>query len=143
VGLALEDRALFHERVAQLAKILDDAVVHDRELVGRMRVRVIFRRRAVGRPARMADADFSVQRLLREALFEIPELPFGAAARKAAAFQRRDARGVVAAIFETLQRIDQAARDRFTPENADNTAHEKSPLTRNTLAEMDLERVFG
>jgi hypothetical protein len=40
-----------------------------------------------------------------------------------AVFQRRDARRVVAAIFETLERVDQRARDRFTSEYAHNSAH--------------------
>src|SRR6185312_16296015 len=39
VGLAPEDRAPFLQRIAQLAEILDNAVMHDGELVGRVRMR--------------------------------------------------------------------------------------------------------
>ena len=43
-------------------------------------------------------------------------------------FQRRDAGGIVAAIFEPLERVDQCGRDRLTPENADNSAHASGRL---------------
>ena len=77
---------------AQLLEILDDAVVHDRDLVGRVRMRVHFVRPAVGRPAGVADAAVAGERLAREALFEVFQFAFGAAARQVAAFQRRNAR---------------------------------------------------
>jgi Transposase IS116/IS110/IS902 family len=43
--------------------------------------------------------------------------------RKLSAFQRGNASGVVAPIFEPLERVDKQARDRLTPENAYNSAH--------------------
>ena len=55
VGLRREHVALGAESIAQLAEILDDAVVDDRDLVCGVRVRVVFRRAPVRRPARMAD----------------------------------------------------------------------------------------
>ena len=63
VGLGLEDRALLFQRLAQLAKILDDAVVHDRDAFGRMRMRIVLGRPAVGGPARMPDAAMAGERL--------------------------------------------------------------------------------
>jgi len=73
--------------------------------------------------------------------FEIPELAFGAAPIEMIAFQRGDARGIVTAIFQPLERIDQLLRDRTTSQNADNAAHadqylqidEKSPKPRQHL----------
>ena len=91
VGFGLEDVALGLQLFAQLAEILDDAVVHDRDLVGRMRMRVDFVGLAVRRPARVADAGMARERLAHQALFEVLQFAFGAAAREVAAFERRDA----------------------------------------------------
>ena len=55
--------------------------------------------------------------------FQILQLAFGAAALEMVAFQRGDARGIVAAIFQPLERIHQLLRDRSASENADNAAH--------------------
>ena len=41
-----------------------------------------------------------------------------------AVFERGDAGGIIAAIFEPLQRVDEQPRDRTAPENADNAAHD-------------------
>ncbi len=109
VGLGPELGALLHQLFAQLAEVLDDAVVDDREAVGGVRMRVAFGRPAVGRPAGVADADGAGERLARELGFEIAQLAFGAAAREVAVFERGDARGVVAAIFEALERVDECA----------------------------------
>src|SRR3546814_13986062 len=49
IGLALEAPAAPGERLAQRLEILDDAVVDERDLARRVRVRVARRRRAVGR----------------------------------------------------------------------------------------------
>ena len=38
-------------------------------------------------------------------------------------FQRGNAGGVVAAVFEALERVDEVGRDRFAPENSDDPAH--------------------
>ena len=82
VGLGAEHGALLFELVAQLAEILDDAVVDDGEPVGRVRMGVVLGRLAVGRPAGVADADGAGERLAREPRFEIAQLALGAAARR-------------------------------------------------------------
>ena len=123
VGLGRELGALGLQLFAQLAEILDDAVVHDREPVGGMRMRVVLGRPAVGRPAGVADADGARQRLAGEPRFEIAQLALGAPARQLAVLERGDAGGIVAAVFEALERIDQLRRDRLTAENSDNPAH--------------------
>ena len=51
------------------------------------------------------------------------ELAFGAAAAELAVIEGGDAGGVIAAVFEALERIDQVGRDRLAPENSDDPAH--------------------
>ena len=64
------------------------------------------------------------ERLAAQPAFEIAQLAFGAPAREVAVLERGDAGGIVAAIFEALERIDELHRDRLAPENADNPAHD-------------------
>jgi hypothetical protein len=123
VGIRAELRAFLLQLLAQFAEILDDAVVDDCEPVGGVGMRVAFGRPAVGRPAGMADADRARERLAGEPRLEIAQLAFGAPASKLPAFQRGDAGGIVASVFEPLKRVDQCARDRLTPENTYNSAH--------------------
>ena len=54
------------------------------------------------------------ERLAREPHLEIFQLAFGAPARQHAVLERGDAGGIVAAIFEALERVDQLRRRRFT-----------------------------
>ena len=63
VGFGLEDRALLLQRLAQFAKILDDAVVDHGDAGGRMRMRVVLGRLAVRGPAGVTDAGVARQRL--------------------------------------------------------------------------------
>ena len=84
-------------------------------------------RHAMGRPARVADADRAVQRLVLQPALEIDQLAFGAAAAKLAMLDGRDAGGIIAAIFEPLQRIDEERRDRRLADDSNNSAHETCP----------------
>ena len=107
----------------QLAEILDDAVVDDGEPVGRVRVGVGLVRLAVGRPAGVADADGARERRLGELDLEVAQLALGAPALQPPVLQRGDAGGIVAAVFEPLQRLDDLRRDRRLAEDADDAAH--------------------
>ena len=78
VGLRLEDRALLLERFAQLAEILDDAVMDHGDAFGRVRMGVVLGRLAVGGPAGVADAGVTVERRIVQPLLEILQLAFGA-----------------------------------------------------------------
>ena len=60
---------------------------------------------------------------LREPGCQRLQFAFGAAAAELAVIERGDAGGVVAAVFEALERIDQMAGDRLAPENSDDPAH--------------------
>ena len=91
-----------------------------------------FRRLAVRRPARMADADRPAKRRRRKLGLQVLQLALGAPPLQLAVLERRHAGRIVAAIFEPLQRVDNRARDRPGPENPDNSTHGKSPV-RNGL----------
>ncbi len=103
IGLGLEDRPLFFERFAQLAEILDDAVVNHGDAFGRMRMRIVLGRLAVSCPAGVPDPGVAFERFGSQPLFEVLQLALGAAAREVAAFERGDACGIIAAIFEPLE----------------------------------------
>ena len=65
----------------------------------------------------------AAERLAAQPVLEVAQLALGAAARQRAVLEGGDAGGIVAAIFEALQRVDQLPRDRLTAENADDPAH--------------------
>ena len=80
VGVALEDMALGGELGLEFAEVLDDAVVHDRDLAVHVRVSVALGGAAVGGPAGVPDAGVAAERLLQETPFEVAQLALGAAA---------------------------------------------------------------
>ena len=127
VGLAGELSPGRGDLALQRLEILDDAVVDDGDALGRVRMRVRFRRRAMRRPARVADAGVAGERLGHEPRLEVDELSLGAAAGEAPVLERRDAGGIVAAIFKPLQRIHDQRRDRPMTQNADDAAHRLAP----------------
>ena len=111
VGLAFEGPSLGDQLVAERLEVLDDPVVDQRDRPDDVRVGVADGRRAVRRPARVRDPGAAVQRVLGEHAREIVELALGAAAVELAVVDRANAGGVIAAIFEPLQPIEQALRD--------------------------------
>ena len=88
-----------------------------------MRVRVTDGRRAVRRPARMSNADAPMQRVGGELTREIFELPLRPAADELAVIDGADTGGVVAAILEPLQAVEQPLRDVAIPNNPYDSAH--------------------
>ena len=106
--------------------ILDDAVVHhhDVALAIAMRMRVLFGGTAVRGPARVADAVTAVHRILPDGLFQVAQLAGGAAhAERIVIAINRDARRVVAAVFQALQAV-QNDRNRLPfADVADDSAH--------------------
>ena len=123
VGLGQEPGAGRRQFLAQFAEILDDAVVDQRHPLRGVRMGIALGRRAVGRPAGVADAGVAGERLLGELGLQVAQLALGAPARQVAVFQRRHAGQVIAAIFQPLQRIDQKRRHRFLTEDANDPAH--------------------
>ena len=59
----------------------------------------------------------------RELGLEILEFALGAPPLEPAVLERRDAGQVVAAVFESLERLDDGPRDRPPPQHAHNAAH--------------------
>ncbi len=123
VSLGGERDPFFFQLVPQFPEILDDAVVHDGKPVGGVGMGVVFGRPTVRCPARVADPDGSRKRLAHEPLFQVLELALGATPRQRAVLQRRHARRIVAAVFETLERFDEKRCDRLAADDADNPAH--------------------
>jgi hypothetical protein len=80
VGLGLENRALVLQHFAQLAEILDDAVMDHGDAIRCMRMRIVLGRPAVGGPAGMADAGMPRERFGFQPRFEIFQFALGAAA---------------------------------------------------------------
>ena len=123
VGFARKSGARLLQLHPQFAEILDDTVVDHRNALGGVGMGIGLGRLAVGRPAGVADPDMACQRLLAQLVLEIAQLALGAAAIDPAVFERGDARGIVAAIFQPLERIDQLLGNRPASQNSDNAAH--------------------
>src|SRR4051794_28573384 len=87
-------------------------------------------RLAVGRPTRMADSSMPIQRLLLEPLFKVLELAFGAPPIQVIAFERGDARRIVAAVFQAFQGIDELLGNRSASQYPDDSAHPRNSLNR-------------
>ena len=116
VGVALEHVALGAELRLELAEVLDDAVMDDRDLAVHVRMRVALGGTAVRRPARVADAGVALQRLLQEAAFEVAQLALGATALEVAVLDGGNAGRIIAAILEPTQGVDEVGSDRFLSE---------------------------
>src|SRR6185312_5799989 len=91
-----------------------------------VRMGVVLGRPAVGGPAGVADADGAAKRLVAQPALEVFQFALGAAAGEHAALERRYARGIVAAIFEALERRDELRRRRLA---ADDAAHALGTLS--------------
>jgi hypothetical protein len=71
----------------------------------------------------MADAYVAGEWLLLEPLLQRGELALGASAPEHSMINRGNARGVIAAVFEALERFDQMAGDRLASNDSDDPAH--------------------
>ena len=103
VGFSLELVAFLDELFFQREIVFDDAVMHHHDISGAVPVGmgILFRRTAMGGPARVADAVGAVERLQADRLFEIAQLAFGAAHLQTVAIAGdRDSGRVVAAILQ-------------------------------------------
>ncbi|MCY1359469.1 hypothetical protein D9M69_460410 [compost metagenome] len=125
VGVRLELGAVGNQFVLQIREVLDDAVVDDGDTVGEVRMGVALCRRAVGCPTRVRNADRAGERLFAKPDLEIDEFALGTPALQRSTIDGRNAGGIIAAVFEALQRIDQALRYRLVANDANNTAHSR------------------
>ena len=126
IGLAVEDVAVGDQLLAQGEVVFDDAVVHDGEapVVRQMRVRVAVGRRAVGSPARVADADHAGdERAVARLFAELRDPPAHLLDPDRAIMQHGQARGVIAAVFEPGQALEQHGRGAARSGKANDSAH--------------------
>lgn len=128
VGLRGELSPSRDQFVLDLGKVLDDAVVHDGNAIGEMGVRIAFRRCAMRRPAGVSDADRSGERFFGKPRLEIDQLALRPPAIQPPVEDGGDAGRIIAAILEPLQCLHQPSCDWLCPDDADNTAHETTPL---------------
>ena len=74
-------------------------------------------------PAGVTDPDIASERLAIEPCFKRTQLAFGATTAEYAVVERGDTRGVIAAVLEAFQGIDQLLGNRLGSQNSDNPAH--------------------
>ena len=126
VGLRDEHVAFGRQAIAQRLEVLDDAVVDHRDLAARrVRVRIVGRRRAVRRPARVRDAGRACQ---RQPVGLRGEIGDPRRADQTVELRRRVAdhaqpRRVVAAVLEAADAFDQDRDDVARGSRADDAAH--------------------
>ncbi len=130
VGVAAEPHALGLELPSKRDVVLDDAVVDHGDAPRDVRMGVRFAGTAVRRPARVADAGVPRERALLQRRFEVRELADGAHdldARLARAARvarvEREAGGVVTAVLEAPQPLDENGRALFFANVANDSAH--------------------
>ena len=133
VGLGGELVAFFDELALQGKVVFDDAVVHDHDASGAvaMRMGILFRGTAVRGPARVADAVGAVERLQADDLFQVAQLAFGAANLQTVAIAaHRDSGGIVAAIFQPPQALDDDRDHPLLANVSHDAAHANAPSFR-------------
>jgi hypothetical protein len=125
VGLGFEDGAFGPELFAQLEEVLDDAVVDDDDFAGHAHVGVGVAGvgLAVGGPAGVADAEPAVDGFFVNEGGEAGEFAGVAPDLDGAVFQHCEAGGVIAAVLEALEAV-QDDRGRVTrPDIANDSTH--------------------
>src|SRR5216684_502719 len=124
VGFRDELVALPLELLLQIQVVLDDAVVDDDDLARAVAVRVgvFLGWPAVRRPARVADAVLTRQRIGDDHPFEVRQLAGASPQVHRAAVHDRDARRIVAAVLELSQPLDENGHDILRPDISDNPA---------------------
>src|SRR6185437_2099164 len=131
VGLGAEMMALALEPRAQRGRVLDDAVVDQRDLAGTVAVRVGILRvgRSMRRPARVRDPRRAVHRLGGDELTQAGDAAYQLAGDDAFAVLNRDAGRVIPAILEAREPFEENRR-RFTRAHVPyDAAHQAPPRT--------------
>ena len=129
VGLRLEQVTFGLEPGLDRQIVLEDAVVHDDDgarAVG-VRVSVLLRRPAVRRPPRVPDPERAVERALPEHRLQVAQ-PAGAPPDlEHPVGHHRDPRGVVPAVFQPLEPVQDDAGGALSPDVPDNPTHARRP----------------
>ena len=127
VGLGGERVTAGFEPVAQLAEVLDDPVVDDRDPAGAvaMRVRVEVVRPAMGRPPSVGEAEGGVRRPVGDRRLEVDQLAGPLLDEEVpGVVDQGDARRIVAAILEPLEPLDEDGARLSRTRVADDAAHQ-------------------
>ena len=114
------------QALAQLAVVLDDPVQDDRHLravAADQRVRVRLRDASVRRPARVAEAVLGLGAVGTRSLLQVLEVADGADVLEPVSLAERDPGGVVAAVLEPLETLDQELLALPRPDVSDDSAH--------------------
>ena len=134
VGVRREAHAVALELSPELPEVLDDAVVHHGDaptLVG-VRVGVALDRRAVGRPTRVAEGEVPPQPGRVRLLGEVDELARRPHDLEVVAAVDSDPGGVVAAVLEVAERLEDHGYALSRTHVTDDAAHWPSALPRPT-----------
>src|SRR5690606_9546937 len=124
VGVGGEDVAEVDQLFAQDAVVFDDAVMHDGQALGDMRVGIALGGLAVGGPAGVGDAQVADGGGKFEGFFQFGDLAGGANALDAVAGgEDGDASGVIAAVFEAAQAFYEDGGDVAFGDGAYYSAH--------------------
>src|SRR5689334_2380349 len=127
VSFSREFVAIFGELLFQTEIVLNDAVVNDDDFAGAvpMRMSIFFRGSAVSSPAGVADAVGSFERLIANGLLKVAQLTFGPANIESTSTVVADgnAGGVVSAILQPTQSINDYRNDTLLADVTDNAAH--------------------
>ncbi len=113
----------------QRGVVLQDSVVDHRDRSRRIHlgVGVGLGRGAVGRPAGMADSGGSMERAVVGQLFEIPELALGAKDLNAVSAWHGHPGGIITAVFEPPQAIEDDRHHLVGADIADDSTHTSPP----------------
>ena len=135
VGLGRELVALLEERRLQLAVVLDDPVEDEVDVAleaPRQRVRVLGADAAVRRPARVPDAGRRQGLVVRRRVLELAEVADGADLGELPVLDEREAGGVIAAVLEPLEAVQEDRLAIPASDVSDDPAHVSrlSPVLR-------------
>jgi hypothetical protein len=125
VGLGAQDVPVGREVLAQLDVVLDDAVVHDRDLAGAVDVRVgvLLARLAVRRPPGVPNAHAASDRSGVERLLEVDQLSDTARDGELPGVDDGDARRVIAAVLEPCKPAEQHVSRAAGADVSDDSTH--------------------
>ncbi len=130
VCVADDGEAARLELAPQLQVVFDDAVVHDRDGAGNVRVCVDLRRAAVRGPPGVPDSNRAREALLRERFLEVAELADRADNLDAVVRMNGEAGRIVAAVFEPPKPVEQDRRRLAVTDVTNDSAHSLTLVDR-------------
>ena len=130
VGLGFKSDPVFGQFGAQFAVVFDDAVMHNGDRAGLVRVGVVDRWRTMGGPASVANPGFARQRVMDQQVTQVDQLAYRPATPQRPVIHSGNAGAIISAIFQPFQRFNQNRGDLMLPQNTYNSTHKLRPLYR-------------